>query len=129
LDAFLRSAEPGGAQAARVEVLAAAFHFDEGEDVVPHLQPVVDGLVLGAVFGGDLVVLVVAQPVAEEVGDQQPGVAFVGVPVDEVLQGPGEPLQRCVELAADVGFPLRERGFGAGEFSGPGQYLSRVRVH
>jgi proline racemase len=61
-----------------------AFDLDEGHQLAIDAQPVVGELALDLVFGGEVGVLVEARAVAEEVGDQQAGVAFVGVASDQV---------------------------------------------
>jgi hypothetical protein len=80
--------------------VATRLTSNEGDQLAVDAQPVVGELAFDLVFGGEVGVLVEAQAVAEEVGDQQAGVAFVGVTGDQVGEGLAAPADRCPQAVA-----------------------------
>jgi len=70
-------------------------------------SPVVGELALDLVLGSEVGVLVEAQAVTEEVGDQQAGVAFVGVAGDQVGERLAVAADRRLQAVPGLGFPLR----------------------
>ena len=83
------------------------FDLDEGHQLAIDAQPEVGELAFDLVLGGEVGVLVKAQAVAEEVGDEQAGVAFVGVAGDQVGQWLAVPPDRRLQAVPGLGLPLR----------------------
>jgi len=69
-------------------------------------DPVVGELTLDLVFGGQVSVLIEPEAVAEEIGDQQPGVAFVGVAGHQVSQRLAVAADGGLEAVAGLDLPL-----------------------
>ena len=107
LDALVDGIHLHLAQVAGRELGRDPLDLDEGDQLAIDAQPVVGELALDLVLGGEVGVLVEAQAVAEEVGDQQAGVAFVGVAGDQVGQRPVEPPDGGLQSIPGLGLPLR----------------------
>jgi hypothetical protein len=106
LDPFVDRVHLDLAQVTGRELGRDPFDLDEGDQLAIDAQPVVGELALDLVLGGQVGVLVEAQAVAEEVGDQQAGVAFVGVAGDQVGQRLAVPADGALEAIAGLGLPL-----------------------
>jgi hypothetical protein len=86
--------------------------LDERDRLPVDAHPVVGELAFDLVFGGEVGVLVEAQRVAQEVGDQQAGVALVGVAGGEVGERLAEAAQAGAQPLTRLGLPFGRRPRG-----------------
>jgi len=89
-----------------VQFGGAPLNLDEGDELLGDPHTVVSKFAPDLVLSGEILILVIAEAIAQEVSNKQPGIALIGITGDQFSEWPAETPDSHSNSIASISLPL-----------------------